>query len=58
MTPILIKSCKPNDGRNPEGYALSVEILADAIQSEPAKAVKEAWGMTVQNGRITAGSGN
>ena len=58
LTPILIKSCKPNDGRNPEGYALSVEILADAIQSQPAKAVEEAWGMTVQNGVITAVSGN
>ena len=42
----------------PEGYDLSVEILADAIQSQPAKAVEEAWGVTVDNGRITAGSGN
>lgn len=57
-TPILIKSCKPNEGRNPEGYALSVEILADAIQSEPANAVSEAWGMTVENGGITPASGN
>lgn len=58
LTPILIKSCKPNDGRNPEGYALSVEILADAIQSEPVSAVEEAWGVIVENGAITAGSGN
>lgn len=57
-TPILIKSCKPNDGRNPEGYALSVEILADAIQSEPVNAVSEAWGATVKNGGITPASGN
>lgn len=42
----------------PEGYDLSVEILADAIQSEPVSAVKEAWGVTVRNGSITAGSGN
>lgn len=49
----------------PEGYDLSVEILADAIQSEPVSAVEEAWGVTVRNGRITvqygsitAGSGN
>lgn len=42
----------------PEGYDLSVEILADAIQSEPVSAVEEAWGVTVRNGSITAGSGN
>ena len=29
---------------NPE-YTLSVEILATAVQSEPANAVKEAWGI-------------
>lgn len=42
----------------PEGYDLSVEILADAIQSEPVSAVEEAWGVTVRNGSITAVSGN
>ena len=31
------------DPANPE-YTLSVEILATAIQSQPASAVKEAWG--------------
>lgn len=30
---------------NPK-YTLSVEILATAVQSEPASAVKEAWGAT------------
>lgn len=35
-------------GKNPaNGYTLCVEILADAIQSSPAKAVQEAWGVTV-----------
>ncbi|MGM9526262.1 MAG: hypothetical protein ACI3U1_08335, partial [Peptococcaceae bacterium] len=29
------------------GYTLCVEILADAIQSSPVKAVTEAWGVTV-----------
>lgn len=42
-TPVLIKECKKT-GTAPDGYDLSVEILADAIQSEPANAVKEAWG--------------
>lgn len=42
-TPVLITKCEKK-GTAPEGYNLSVEILADAIQSEPASAVKEAWG--------------
>lgn len=33
---------------NPE-YTLSVEILAEAIQSTPDKAVQEAWGVTVSS---------
>ena len=35
--------CTVTRPENPE-YRLSVEILADAIQSEPASAVTEAWG--------------
>lgn len=54
FTPVLITECKKTDNANvPDGYDLSVEILADAIQSEPANAVKEAWGYTP-----TAASGN
>lgn len=32
------------------GYILSVEILATAVQSTPAKAVQEAWGVTPVSG--------
>lgn len=54
FTPELITECKKTDNANaPKDYDLSVEILADAIQSEPANAVKEAWGYTP-----TAASGN
>lgn len=35
----------PQDLANPE-YTLSVEILATAVQSEPANAISEAWGVT------------
>ena len=45
FTPVLITECKKT-GTAPKDYDLSVEILADAIQSEPANAVKEAWGNT------------
>lgn len=34
---------------NPE-YTLSVEVLAEAIQSTPANAVTEAWGVTPTSG--------
>ena len=46
-TPELITECKKTANANvPDDYDLSVEILADAIQSEPASAVTEAWGNT------------
>ena len=47
-TPVLITECKrlQKPKTIPEGYDLSVEILADAIQSQPANAVTEAWGYT------------
>lgn len=47
-TPVLINRCS-SSGTEPEGYHLSVEILAEAIQSEPTKAIQEAWGYTPSN---------
>ena len=47
-TPILINAISPLEGRAPEGYVLSVQIVASAIQAEPAQAVSSAWnGITV-----------
>lgn len=51
-TPVLITKCEKK-GTAPKDYDLSVEILADAIQSEPASAVTDAWKYTP-----TATSGN
>ena len=42
---------------NPE-YTLSVEVLAEAIQSTPDKAVQEAWGVSISQSGVTACSGN
>ena len=53
-TPVLIVKCEPVAGKAPEGYYLCVEILATAIQSQPVKAVNEAW----PNNPITTISGN
>lgn len=50
LTPVLINSASPVEGKAPEGYALSIEILAEAIQSSPASAVQEAWGFVPGSG--------
>lgn len=42
-------TCTVTSPVNPE-YTLSVEILAEAIQSTPANAVQEAWGVTPTSG--------
>ena len=48
-TPGRLLTCTVTRPENPE-YRLSVEILATAIQSQPAKAVGEAWGVTPSSG--------
>ena len=42
-TTVLINSIAPVEGTEPEGYSLSVNIVASAIQSEPSAAVESAW---------------
>lgn len=49
-TPILISNAQAIS--QPEGYSLSIKILASAIQSEPAKAVEQSWGKTVEDGKL------
>ena len=44
-----ILNCTVTHPDNPE-YVLNVEILASAIQSTPANAVTEAWGVTPVSG--------
>lgn len=46
-SPVLFTSIAEVSGKAPEGYVLSVEILGSAIQSAPASAVKDAWGVKV-----------
>ena len=48
-TPGSLLTCTVMYPENPE-YTLSVEILATAVQSAPAKAVQEAWGVTAPAG--------
>lgn len=45
QTGVLIKKAEMKTGATPpSGYHLSVEVLAEAIQSDPASAKEEAWG--------------
>lgn len=46
-TPVLIGKCTEVAAHAPDGYTLSLEILADAIQSTPTRAVEQAWSVTV-----------
>ena len=53
-TGTLISSCTEVAGKAPDkDYRLSVEIIAEAIQSQPARAVEDAWGVTVSNGMLS-----
>lgn len=53
-TGTLISRCTEVAGKAPdETYHLSVEIIAEAIQSQPDRAVKDAWNVTVSNGMLS-----
>lgn len=52
-TEILIEKCQETTENNkPDGYVLTVEILSQSIQAEPANAVIAAWDVTVSNDTI------
>ena len=53
LTAPLIKTAKVVSA--PVGYRLHIQIVASAIQSAPDAAVKEAWGVTPDNGTLTVG---
>lgn len=59
-TDALIESLRQTAGvTGPENgkYKLSVDILADAVQADPPQAVKDSWGVAVENGEIKAQGG-
>lgn len=41
-----------------DGGHQSIDVMAEAIQSKPAKAVGEAWNVSITQGSVTAYSGN
>ena len=50
-TPSLL-TCSVSYPENP-AYTLSVEVVAEAIQSDPAEAAEEAWGVRVSDDVLT-----
>lgn len=58
-TGVLIEECKlQNNASVPDGYHLSVEIVASAIQSAPDSVVQSMWHVTVADGKITGTNGS
>lgn len=58
-TEVLIEECKLQGNASvPDGYHLSVEIVASAIQSAPDSVVQDMWHVTVENGIITSANGS
>lgn len=41
-----------------DGGHQAIDVMAEAIQSEPARAVSQAWGVSISPGNVTAYSGN
>lgn len=57
----LIKTCAPVADKAPAGYDLSVEIIAEAIQSQPTTTVISVWEPVTKvdaNGTLTVTSAN
>lgn len=52
-TAVLFTNCKPADGKAPDGYYLSVEILSQSIQAVPADAVEDAWKVIISENSVT-----
>ncbi len=52
---LITKAEKLKNG--PDGYDLSVEIIAEAIQNVPDAAVGEVWGVTIRNSTVSAYTG-
>lgn len=56
-TSMLFTKCE--QGTVPEGADhLEVNIICQAVQSTPANAVTEAWGVTISNGSVSSATGN
>lgn len=55
-TTVLCEPMRMGTSVSPTGAAVyqQITVLAEAVQALPEKAAREAWGVTVKNGHITA----
>ena len=55
-TAVLCEPMRMGTSVSPTGAAVyqQITVLAEAVQALPEKAARDAWGVTVENGRITA----
>ena len=55
-TAVLCEPMRRGTSVSPTGAAVyqQITVLAEAVQALPEKAARDAWGVTVENGRITA----
>lgn len=55
-TAVLCEPMRMGTSVSPTGATVyqQITVLAEAVQALPEKAAQEAWGVTVENGRITA----
>ncbi|MGN1249519.1 MAG: hypothetical protein ACI4XW_05515 [Candidatus Spyradocola sp.] len=57
-TPLIgAEGIRLTDYTDADGGRQVVEVIAEAIQSEPASAVQQAWGVTIREGSVTAPAG-
>ena len=54
----LISSITLESYTDVDGGHQAIDVMAEAIQSEPARAVGQAWGVSISPGSVTAYSGN
>ena len=55
---IGLKNYAVEDPADPDGGRQVIEVMAEAIQSEPAEAVGEAWRVTITKNSVVPYSGN
>ena len=59
LSDILLKEVTANQQNAPKGpdgtqYYFSIEIVASAIQANPATTAQNSWGVTIENGKIVS----
>ena len=57
-TPLIDSITLKSSYGDADGGKQVIEVMAEAIQSQPARAVADAWDVTISGGNVAANSGN